>query len=403
MTTTGSRARQAATTISVIALAGILSTTPAAAQETRAELIAARQAEKAKTAAPYKPSAFERIMAKLEENIASPPNGFYPEIGRIPQGGGFSAGVGYRHFFGPQAVFDLRGAYSIKNYQHYEAAVRTPWNGSGRLVMEARAGYLDAPQVGYFGIGMVGAGRTNFTLKQRYGLGRVEFQPTSWTRLNGEAGYDAYETGGGKGRHPSIETTYTASDAPGLFTDLSLTRLQGQAAIDWRTSPGYSRKGGFYGVTLENYSDSDDVFTFQKLNAEAIQHIPILRENWVLSFRGRMESIVDDTDTVPFFLLPQLGSGRTLRGYQTGRFRDRHSLLTSAEIRWVPNRLAMDMAVFYDAGKVTRRREDLDLDDLKTDWGVGIRFHGPTMTVLRVEAARGDQGWRLVVSRSGAW
>ena len=386
-----------------VAAALLLFPSPARAQDTRAELIAAKQAEKAKRLEAYQPSAFERIMTRLEENIASPPNGFYPEIGSIRQGGGFSAGVGYRHFFARQAVFNVRAAYSLKAYKHFEVATRTPWNRTGRLFLEGRAGYLDAPQVSYFGVGMVGAGRTNFTLRQRYGLGRVEFKPTWWTRLTGEAGYDGYETLTGKGRHPSIETTYSAFDTPGLFTDLSLTRLQAQAAIDSRTSPGYSRKGGFYGVTLENFSDADDVYSFQKLNAEAIQHIPILRENWVVSFRGRMESIVNDDDNVPFFLLPQLGSGRTLRGYQTGRFRDRHSILTSAELRWVVNRLALDMALFYDAGKVTSRREDLDLDGLKTDWGMGLRFHGPTTTVLRLEAARGDQGWRLVAATSAAW
>lgn len=376
---------------------------PAGAQDTRAEVIAAKQAEKAKTLTPYQPSSFEKIFARLEENFASPPNGFYPQFGTIPQGGGFSAGVGFRRFFGPRAVFDVRGAYSLKNYKQFEVAVRTPWHGRGRLFLEGMGGYLDAPQVGYFGVGMVGLGRTNYGLKHTYGVGRAEFRPTSWTRLNGEVGYDDYETLTGRGRHPSIETTYTVFDTPGLFDNISLARVQGMAAIDWRTSPGYSRTGGFYGATVESFSDRNDTYSFQKLTTEAIQHLPILRQNWVLSFRGRMETIVDDNDNVPFFLLPQLGSGRTLRGYQTGRFRDRHSLLTSAEFRWIVNRLALDMALFYDAGKVASRREDLDLEDLKSDYGIGMRFHGFTRTVLRIEGARGDQGWRLVVATGPAW
>ena len=36
----------------------------------------------------------------------------------------------------------------------------------------------------------------------------------------------------------------------------------------------------------------------------------------------------------------------------------------------------IDTAVFYDAGKVTARTRDLDLDGLKTDGGFGFRFHG---------------------------
>jgi len=56
----------------------------------------------------------------------------------------------------------------------------------------------------------------------------------------------------------------------------------------------------------------------------------------------------------------------------------------------------MDTAVFYDAGKVTARRADLDFRGLKSDYGVGVRFHGPLATPLRVEVARSPEGTRLV-------
>ena len=69
----------------------------------------------------------------------------------------------------------------------------------------------------------------------------------------------------------------------------------------------------------------------------------------------------------------------------------------------MPSRLALDMALFYDAGKVTSRRSDLDFEDLESDWGIGARFHGPSATVLRLEAARGREGWRLVIATSAAF
>ena len=56
------------------------------------------------------------------------------------------------------------------------------------------------------------------------------------------------------------------------------------------------------------------------------------------------------------------------------------------------------MALFVDAGKVEGRRSDLDLSDLKTGYGIGIRFHGPTFTPLRVDLARGDEGIRAHIS-----
>ena len=117
---------------------------------------------------------------------------------------------------------------------------------------------------------------------------------------------------------------------------------------------------------------------------EAIQHLPILREAWVLSFRGRVQTAFDkDGQQTPFFMLPALGGGSTLRGYSSWRFRDKNSLLLQAEWRMV-NRY-LDMAFFYDAGKVAARTSDLDLDGLKDDYGIGFRFHGPFATPLRVE------------------
>jgi outer membrane translocation and assembly module TamA len=60
----------------------------------------------------------------------------------------------------------------------------------------------------------------------------------------------------------------------------------------------------------------------------------------------------------------------------------------------------MDSAVFYDTGKVAARREDLDFKGLKSDYGFGVRFHGPFTTPLRIEVARSPEGTRLVFSTS---
>ncbi len=158
--------------------------------------------------------------------------------------------------------------------------------------------------------------------------------------------------------------------------------------------------GGYYGVTLHDYADQDETYSFDQLEGELIQHVPLLRETWVLSFRGRIQTTIGDTDVVPYFLLPSVGSGHTLRAYPSWRFRDRHSLLTSAEFRWIPNLLGMDMAVFYDAGKVAADRGDLDFDGLKSNWGIGVRFHGLASTPLRIDFASGSEGWNVVFSSS---
>ena len=392
--------------MSILALAASL-TVPAlaAAQDTRTEEIAAKQKEKAAALKPYQPTGFERIMERIEEGIVSPPSGWYPAFGSIYPGGGLSLGAGYRRFDKRDAVWDLHGLYSIKAYKNLEFGTRGPWDLRGGFAYDAKVGWLDAPEVAFYGLGMDGGpGRANFHLSQTYASFAGLVRPTSWTRLRAEVGYDSYDTKEGRGRAPSIETLYDPFSAPGLGSSPSYIRTEGMAAIDWRTSPSYSAKGGFYGVTLANYTDTGDDFSFKRLDAEAIQHVPLLHGNWVISLRGRIQTILDDEDVVPYFLLPQLGSGSTLRGYPTGFFRDRHSLLTSAEFRWIPNRLALDMAIFYDAGKVARERRDLDFSNLESSWGVGARFHTPTSMVLRIEAARPKTGkWRLIVATGAAF
>jgi outer membrane protein assembly factor BamA len=94
-------------------------------------------------------------------------------------------------------------------------------------------------------------------------------------------------------------------------------------------------------------------------------------------------------------MLPYVGGGSTLRGFISHRFRDQNALALQAEWRIMVNRF-MDTAVFYDAGKVTARKSDLDFDGLKSDYGFGVRFHGPFNTPLRVEIAKSPEGARLV-------
>jgi outer membrane protein assembly factor BamA len=122
----------------------------------------------------------------------------------------------------------------------------------------------------------------------------------------------------------------------------------------------------------------------------------------VVSFRGRVQTTLDGKDLIPYFMMPSLGSGSTLRSYSSWRFRDRHSILTSVEWRWIPDR-RFDIALFADAGKVVPRTQDLNLKDLRGDVGVGIRFHGLKTTPLRIEVANGTDGWQLVFAGTPAF
>jgi outer membrane translocation and assembly module TamA len=101
--------------------------------------------------------------------------------------------------------------------------------------------------------------------------------------------------------------------------------------------------------------------------------------------------------------MPSVGSGSTIRAYSSRRFRDRSSVLAQVEWRWIPNRTGLDVALFFAAGQVANDPGDFATRDLKTDGGIGVRFHGPATTPLRVELAKGSEGWNLVFSGNAAF
>ena len=163
-------------------------------------------------------------------------------------------------------------------------------------------------------------------------------------------------------------------------------------------SRSYTRRGGAYGVTVHDFVDRDGDFGFRQVDYDAIQHFPILRDAWVLSLHARAETTyVSDDQQIPFFMLPALGGGSSLRGFSSWRFRDRHSILLQAEWRVLVNRF-LDVGIFADAGKVVSRTKDLDFDGLKNDYGLGFRFHGPLATPLRIELAHSNEGLVIVFS-----
>jgi hypothetical protein len=374
------------------------------AQESRAAIITAQQAEKATKLTPYVPGAAERTVVKLEREFLQDPNGFYPLFASVYSGGGFTLGGGYRRFYGDRTHADLKGMYSIKNYKLFEVSTDSWGHADDRLDLHARVGWRDATQVDFHGIGMdTPVDAANYRMKQAYAGGDVSVRPFRWVVADAGLSFEDFTLEPGTGPPPSIEAVNTPLTAPGLGDNPSYVHAAASAGVDTRISPGYARRGGLYEVTYHNYADRHDTYSFDRLDGEIVQHIPILRETWVISLHGLLQTTLDDDDTVPYFLLPSLGSGSTLRGYSSWRFRDKTSLLMSGEFRWIPSRLAIDMALFYDTGKVTPQFHDLSFKGLASDFGVGLRIHGPLATPIRVELARGREGTRVVFSGGAAF
>ena len=272
----------------------------------------------------------------------------------------------------------MRGSYSIKDYKRIEAEFIAPRLFHRRGTLSVLGGWREATQVGFYGIGMDTStdDRLNYKFRQPHGSATLEFWPTR-RLLMLRGGLEVYRWTllPGEGSVPSVDTVYTPATLPGLGTETTYVHSQGTVGLDWRTSQDYTRRGGFYGVTLHDYHDRDGEFGFQADEVRGHPALPILREAWVLSLHGVVQTAFNkDGQEIPFFMLPSVGGGSTLRGYSSWRFRDQNSLVVQAEWRIMVNRF-IDTAVFYDAGKVTSRTSDLDFNGLKNDYGFGVRFH----------------------------
>jgi hypothetical protein len=389
-----------------VALAALLALPhAAAAQASRAEEIARLQAEKAARLRPYEPPAGERILNTVEGVLQGlEPQAFYPWIGSVYPGGSIGLGGGYRYGFGGSASFNALAAWSLRNYKLLQADLRAPAMAAGRLNVGTQFALLDAPRVAFYGIG----NQTSRTDRRHY-----SYEPTriglngSWrlaraVSVGGGIGY--LDISAGNPADPTSEALLSVVDPLLGRVDLEYAVGQVFAEVDWRESPGYSRRGGLYRVGVARYTAHHDApYDFRRTEAEVVQLLPIMRANWVVAVRGLVTTTaVPDGQSIPYFMLPDLGGGSSLRGYPSWRFRDRHRLLLSGEYRWTPGQL-LDMALFVDAGKVASTTGDLDLKEMHRNYGIGLRIHGTTFTALRIDVARGREGWVLNLGAGAAF
>ena len=375
---------------------------PSAEPEGGQAAIEQEQAAKVPNLTPYKPNKVEAYFERFDAVLAGGTPRWHPFFESAYSGGGFTLGVGKLTYLGAYNYLDLRGSWTFTNYKRLEAEFVAPRLFNRRGHLSVLGGWRDATQVGFYGVGADTSvdDRANYRFKQPYGSALLTVFPTRKVlMLRGGVEYSRWNQEPGEGTSPSVETVYTPATLPGVGAEVTYLHTQGTIGLDGRTSPGYSRRGAYLGATLHDYHDRDSAFGFQMAEYEGIAHLPILRETWVLSFRGRVQTAFDKDDQLtPFFMLPALGGGSSLRGYSSWRFRDKNSLLLQAEWRIMVNRY-LDMAFFYDAGKVAARTSDLDFDGLQDNYGFGLRFHGPFATPLRVELAHSrESNIRLIFS-----
>jgi hypothetical protein len=369
----------------------------------RTALIEQLEEAKAQTLAPAAPGKVEAYVTRISDAFLSGNMHLHAFWTNAYSGGGFTLGAGYLTYVSPYNLLDVRGSVTFSGYKRIESEFIAPELFGRRGRLSVLGGWREATQVNFFGIGQTTRqdALTNYGFTQPYLSANLTIFPTrNLFLLGGGVEISQWRQGPGSGESPSVEQKYTPETLPGLGAQPVYLHTQATIGIDSRTSPGYTRRGGYYGVTVHDYADKDNLWGFNQVDYTAIQHVPILREAWVLAFRAYAQTTYDKSgQTIPFFMMPSFSGGSDLRAYDSWRLRDLNSLLLQGEWRAEVNRF-LEMALFYDAGKVAAKRSDLDLHGMKSDYGIGFRFHGPFSTPLRIELAFGNEGHVLNFSAS---
>jgi hypothetical protein len=376
----------------------LLIAVPAFAQTTRVEAIADKQAEKAKVLGPEQPGRAEQVVVRITSAIGRTPEGPYPWFGDIFSGGWMAAGVGYGRSLPRGSRINLVGGLSFKFYKMLSAEFAPAEMFRGKLKTSFGVQWIDAPAVAFYGLGP-----DSESLRSQYGYrpttarANAVFKPTRIVTVEG--GYQYLHSFTNRGE--DLIVRFRPEEVPGLNDKLNYDVGRIGVTIDTRPNSGYSTRGMLARGTWFYYNERDDKpFSFSGAEYEAGVLIPLVREQFGLMFRGLATiDIPNAGNSVPIIFAPIVGSGTTVRGFPDRRFQDNARLVFNSEYRWRPSRY-LDMAVFYDLGKVAASWASIDDPQFEKSWGVGARLHGPTFVVLRMEAARTREGWGMIFSSS---
>ena len=373
---------------------------PAAAQSTRVEAIAEEQAEKARQLGAEGPSQAEQVIRRvLLSPLLAGGDGPYPWFGSVYSGTGMAIGAGYLKRLQNAAMINVQTGISLNNSTMLRGVAVAPALWRGKLQVDGAGEWMDARGVSFYGLGQQSSKDT----RQRYDYtplelaGNLTLRPMRFVSVTGSYSFINIQT------HRDLEF-FAPEEMPGIDQELTYHATRAAVAVDWRPSPSYSTRGGYYRASIERHHESDGApFSFNTQQYEVVQLVPLVREQFVFAARALMTlTTTDSGNEVPVMLAPFLGSGTTLRGFANRRFSDRNRVLFTGEYRWRPSRY-LDMALFLDAGQVAPDRRDFRVSDFETAWGIGARFHGPNFNAFRVEAARGREGLRLIFAGSQAF
>jgi opacity protein-like surface antigen len=343
-----------------------------------------------------------RIVEKVRNYIQKNPivqklkgDGPYPRIGGLSPGSGLAGGVGYRQHLG-WAFVDVSGAVSTKAYRGVDATLG--WLDTKHVDVSTKLTFRNNTQDDFYGLGLDTSDETrvDYGIRTTDLTTRAAAHITSWLRLGADVGYAVPSVRHGRDRNlRTIDAIFTDATAPGLAEQPHFVHDSVFAEVDSRDAHGFPRRGGFYRASYALWDDRTlEQFNFRRFDLIASHFLSVARNDVVALRLGLSYANNAPGDRVPFYLLPYVGGGDSVRSFREFRFRDENAGVFNAELRHKVHAMA-HVAGFVDVGKVAHDWQDINPQGVMKAYGIGLRGGSDDKTFVRFDVAHGDGGTRV--------
>jgi hypothetical protein len=351
---------------------------------------------------PADPTFLERIKEPDQGGGVHFTKHFAVVFGGIKPGSGAALGPAWSSKFADGAYAQIKAEYSVRNFRLLQARYdsRTFWNGRATLVSRFR--WQDAPELKLFALGIdVPELNVEYGERKTEGSARLSVQLAPMLRIASGMGLERYATSSGRIDLLDEEQLLAVPVMPGLGTSRWFSHAFVSAALDSRTSPDYSRRGGLLELALHDYRDRHDgQNSFEGVEGTAQQLLPMCGGRGVADVSAQIWlSYASGARSVPFFLMPTLGGSNYLTAYEPYRFRDRNALALKGEYRWAVHPM-VDVAGVYEAGTVASTVSGLSLGRLAASIGAGLRVHTKTSSLVSLDVSHGRDGFGFAIGFS---
>jgi hypothetical protein len=372
---------------------------------TRAEQIEEEQAKKAASISRATIPPAEGYVGRFVDFVSRVPLTFHVD----GLGPGYGAAIGYVHQFA-DSKDRIRSAVwgTIWLHEFYSAGVHAELRASRSrdLRFAVDGWHSDSPQLLYFGPGPDSSiqNRTDFRREvTQFGL-QVSLRQRPHLAEACRLNEMLVNVGPGTNSSlPSTETVFGPAQAPGIDVQSNFLIGGCSAELEMRDLPADPHKGVYATALYDRYgAQKTDVFSYHRVSILGEQYVPFWNKKRVIALREKTDlSFHSDSQVVPFYLQPTLGSDTDLRGFTRYRFYDENAISLNLEYRWQIH-TGFDMVGFFDAGKVFHRPGEISLVGLESSAGFGFRAIGQRGLIARADVGFSREGVQLWF-KFGSW